>query len=53
MRAVLPGKPQAKLQAVCTGQYEGKRLIVSIAMEGLQARDPVLTILRKLGVHLK
>lgn len=29
MRTVLPGKPQAKLQAVSTVQWEGKRLIVS------------------------
>jgi hypothetical protein len=28
MRAVLPGKPRAKLQAVCTGCWEGRRLIV-------------------------
>ena len=29
MRAVLPGKPQATLQAVCTTRWNGKRLIVS------------------------
>lgn len=28
MRAVLPGKPRAKLQAVCTGCWDGRRLIV-------------------------
>lgn len=28
MRAVLPGKPQAKLQAVCAGFWAGRRLIV-------------------------
>lgn len=30
MRAVLPGKPQAKLQAVCTGFWAGRRLIIYI-----------------------
>jgi len=29
MRAVLPGKPQARLQAVCTGYWDGKEVIVS------------------------
>ena len=29
MRTILPGKPQAKLQAVCTAQWEGLRLVVS------------------------
>ncbi|KAI9783951.1 MAG: regulator of (H+)-ATPase in vacuolar membrane [Geoglossum umbratile] len=45
MRAVLPGKPQAKLQAVCTGQYEGKRLIAYIsnnALVVLTAADDIL-----------
>ena len=28
MRAVLPGKPQAKLQAVVTALWEGQRLVV-------------------------
>ena len=32
MRAVLPGKPEAKLQAVCTTSWNGRRLVVSIAM---------------------
>ncbi|MCJ1260826.1 regulator of (H+)-ATPase in vacuolar membrane [Lobaria immixta] len=27
MRVVLPGKPQAKLQAVCTAQWEGQRIV--------------------------
>ncbi|KAK4696720.1 rabconnectin-3a, partial [Lecanoromycetidae sp. Uapishka_2] len=27
MRTVLPGKPQAKLQALCTAQWEGLRLV--------------------------
>ncbi|KAG9233033.1 WD repeat protein-like protein [Amylocarpus encephaloides] len=31
MRAVLPGKPRAKLQAVCTGCWEGRRLIAYIS----------------------
>ncbi|KAI9875830.1 MAG: regulator of (H+)-ATPase in vacuolar membrane [Pleopsidium flavum] len=35
MRAVLPGKPQAKLQAICTGQWEGQRLIVYISGNAL------------------
>ncbi|KAL3421053.1 WD repeat-containing protein [Phlyctema vagabunda] len=30
MRAVLPGKAQAKLQAVCTGYWESRRLIAYI-----------------------
>ena len=29
MRAVLPGLPRAKLQAVCTGYWDDRRLIVS------------------------
>lgn len=29
MRTVLPGKPQAKLHALCTALWEGKRLVVS------------------------
>lgn len=28
MRTVLPGKPQAKLQALCTVQWEDLRLVV-------------------------
>lgn len=35
MRTVLPGKPQAKLQAVCTTQWEGLRLIAYISGSAL------------------
>lgn len=35
MRSVLPGKPQAKLQAVCTAQWEGLRLVVYISGSAL------------------
>ncbi|MCJ1477391.1 regulator of (H+)-ATPase in vacuolar membrane [Lambiella insularis] len=35
MRAVLPGKPKASLQAVCTAQWSGKRLIVYISGNAL------------------
>ncbi|KAI9681631.1 MAG: regulator of (H+)-ATPase in vacuolar membrane [Trizodia sp. TS-e1964] len=35
MRAVLPGKPQAKLQAVCTAQWDGRRTIVYISGNAL------------------
>ncbi|KAL8692137.1 MAG: hypothetical protein Q9218_002779 [Villophora microphyllina] len=35
MRALLPGKPQARLQAVCTTQWEGLRLIVYISGNGI------------------
>ena len=28
MRTVLPGKPQARLQAICTAQWEKERLVV-------------------------
>lgn len=28
MRAILPGKPQARLQALCTTEWEGLRLVV-------------------------
>ncbi|MCJ1390389.1 regulator of (H+)-ATPase in vacuolar membrane [Xylographa bjoerkii] len=35
MRAVLPGKPQATLQAVCTTLWNGKRLIVYISGNAL------------------
>ena len=31
MRAVLPGKPSARLQAVSTGCWEGRRLIVCLS----------------------
>ena len=31
MRTVLPGRPQAKLQAVCTAQWEALRLVVYIS----------------------
>ena len=30
MRAILPGKPQARLQAVTTGSWEGKQIIACI-----------------------
>lgn len=30
MRGVLPGKPQAKLQAVTNGLWEGNQIIVSL-----------------------
>jgi len=30
MRAVLPGKPQARLQTICIAQWEGQRLVVQI-----------------------
>ncbi|KAH0537711.1 hypothetical protein FGG08_005518 [Glutinoglossum americanum] len=45
MRAVLPGKPQAKLQAVCIGLYKGKRLIAYISSNSLvvlAAADEIL-----------
>ncbi|KAL8784259.1 MAG: hypothetical protein Q9213_004081 [Squamulea squamosa] len=35
MRAILPGKPQARLQAVCTVEWEGLRLVVYISGNGL------------------
>ncbi|KAL9584717.1 MAG: hypothetical protein Q9212_001949 [Teloschistes hypoglaucus] len=35
MRAILPGKPQARLQAVCTVQWEGLRLVVYISGNGI------------------
>ncbi|KAI9809213.1 MAG: hypothetical protein M1825_002504 [Sarcosagium campestre] len=35
MRAVLPGKPSPKLQAVCTGQWAGHRLIAYISGNAL------------------
>lgn len=35
MRTVLPGKPQAKLQAVCTTQWEGLRLVAYISGSAL------------------
>ena len=36
MRTVLPGKPQAKLQALCTAQWEGLRLVVSKSLRWQQ-----------------
>ncbi|KAI9825757.1 MAG: hypothetical protein M1819_000475 [Sarea resinae] len=35
MRAVQPGNPQARIQALCTGQWEGKRLIAYISGNAL------------------
>lgn len=35
MRTVLPGKPQAKLQAVCTALWEGQRLVSYISGNAL------------------
>ncbi|KAL8719086.1 MAG: hypothetical protein Q9225_003864 [Loekoesia sp. 1 TL-2023] len=35
MRAILPGKPQARLQAVCTAQWEGLGLVAYISGNGL------------------
>ncbi|KAL8709370.1 MAG: hypothetical protein Q9220_005864 [cf. Caloplaca sp. 1 TL-2023] len=35
MRAILPGKPQAKLQAISTARWEGLRLVVYISGNGL------------------
>ncbi|KAL8949154.1 MAG: hypothetical protein Q9222_004719 [Ikaeria aurantiellina] len=35
MRAILPGKPQARLQAVSTAQWDGLRLVVYISGNGL------------------
>ncbi len=35
MRTVLPGKPQAKLQALCTAYWEGLRLVVYISGNAL------------------
>jgi hypothetical protein len=30
MRAILPGKPQAKLQAITTGAWNGFRIVVRL-----------------------
>ncbi|KAL8859597.1 MAG: hypothetical protein Q9178_003996 [Gyalolechia marmorata] len=35
MRAILPGKPQARLQALCTTEWEGLRLVAYISGNGL------------------
>ncbi|KAL9638370.1 MAG: hypothetical protein Q9204_001528 [Flavoplaca sp. TL-2023a] len=35
MRVILPGKPQARLQALCTTEWEGLRLVVYISGNGL------------------
>ncbi|KAL8645036.1 MAG: hypothetical protein Q9226_007480 [Calogaya cf. arnoldii] len=35
MRAILPGKPQARLQALCTTEWEGLRLVVYVSGIGL------------------
>ncbi|KAI4173510.1 MAG: hypothetical protein LQ343_002848 [Gyalolechia ehrenbergii] len=35
MRAILPGKPQARLQAISTAQWEGLRLVAYISGNGL------------------
>jgi len=51
MRAVLPGKPRAKLQAVCTGCWDSRRLIVSyIPMSHIWLEDILLNSV-KIGVY--
>ncbi|KAF4628729.1 hypothetical protein G7Y89_g9420 [Cudoniella acicularis] len=45
MRAVLPGKPRAKLQAVCTGCWDSRRLIAYVtgnALVVLTGSDSIL-----------
>jgi len=44
MRTVLPGKPQAKLQALCTAQWEGLRLVVSNGHQDLTGEHPANTL---------
>ncbi|KAH8684713.1 WD repeat protein-like protein [Tricladium varicosporioides] len=46
MRAVLPGKPRAKLQAVCTGCWDSRRLIVYITGNALVVLSGPNTILQ-------
>lgn len=45
MRVVLPGKPQAKLQAVCTAQWEDQRLVVR--------KPKLMRHTRQQGLHLE
>ncbi|KAI0025835.1 regulator of V-ATPase in vacuolar membrane protein [Xylariomycetidae sp. FL0641] len=46
MRAVLPGKPEARLQAVSTGSWKGKRVIVYISGNALAILSDPQTILQ-------
>ncbi|RDW71966.1 hypothetical protein BP5796_08000 [Coleophoma crateriformis] len=46
MRAVLPGKAQAKLQAVCTGYWEDRRLIAYITGNAIVILTSLDTILQ-------
>ncbi|KAH9893751.1 RAVE protein 1 C terminal-domain-containing protein [Xylariomycetidae sp. FL2044] len=46
MKGVLPGKPEASLQAVSTGYWDGKRIIVYITGNGLAILSDSQTILQ-------
>lgn len=46
MKGVLPGKPEARLQAVSTGYWDGKRVIVYITGNALSILSDPATILQ-------
>ncbi|OBT85323.1 hypothetical protein VE02_05973 [Pseudogymnoascus sp. 03VT05] len=46
MRAVLPGKPQARLQAVCTGYLDGRQLVAYITGNAFVVLEPPTTLLQ-------
>ncbi|KAI1639422.1 RAVE protein 1 C terminal-domain-containing protein [Biscogniauxia mediterranea] len=46
MRVILPGKPEASLQAVSTGYWDGKRIIVYITGNALAILSDPVTILQ-------
>lgn len=46
MKAVLPGKPEASLQAISTGYWDGKRIIAYITGNALSILSDPSTILQ-------
>lgn len=46
MKGVLPGKPEASLQAVSTGYWDGKRIIVYITGNALAILSDPATVLQ-------
>lgn len=46
MKAVLPGQPEARLQAVSTGYWDGKRVVVYISGNALAILSDAETIVQ-------
>ncbi|KFX96352.1 hypothetical protein O988_05364 [Pseudogymnoascus sp. VKM F-3808] len=46
MRAVLPGKPQARLQAICIGHWDGRQLAAYITGNAFVVLEPPTTLIQ-------